>query len=164
MTNQYVYILSNELYPQDFLKIGWTRSHPSLRAQNLQTSGIPSPFRKIWRTKEIPFAWMGRSKSHYLPYMMRLQKYNEHYNNHLLDISSTVIITVQETIFMGSLYPVQKSISWNGGCVNFSFYTYNNTLFIMIQLLGIVSSLFCNVFQYIYYVFLSISATFVYAF
>ena len=44
MTNQYVYILSNELYPQDFLKIGWTRNHPSLRAQNLQTSGIPSPF------------------------------------------------------------------------------------------------------------------------
>jgi hypothetical protein len=44
MPNQYVYIFSNELYPQDFLKIGWTRNHPSLRAQNLQTSGIPSPF------------------------------------------------------------------------------------------------------------------------
>ena len=53
---------------------------------------------------------------------MRLQKYNEHYNNHLLDISSTVIITVQETIFMGSLYPVQKSISWNGGCEFFVLY------------------------------------------
>lgn len=44
MTNQYVYIFSNESFPQDFLKIGWTRSHPSLRAQNLQNSGIPSPF------------------------------------------------------------------------------------------------------------------------
>ena len=44
MTNQYVYIFSNELYPQDFLKIGWTRNHPSVRAQNLQTSGVPSPF------------------------------------------------------------------------------------------------------------------------
>ena len=44
MPNQYVYILSNESFPHDILKIGWTRCHPSLRAQNLQTSGVPSPF------------------------------------------------------------------------------------------------------------------------
>ena len=44
MSNQYVYIFSNELYPDDLLKIGWTKRHPSLRARDLQTSGVPTPF------------------------------------------------------------------------------------------------------------------------
>ena len=44
MSHQYVYIFSNELYPDDLLKIGWTKRHPSLRARDLQTSGVPTPF------------------------------------------------------------------------------------------------------------------------
>jgi hypothetical protein len=44
MSNQYVYIFSNELYTDDLLKIGWTKRHPSLRARDLQTSGVPTPF------------------------------------------------------------------------------------------------------------------------
>ena len=44
MSHQYVYIFSNELYPDDLLKIGWTKCHPSLQAHNLQTAGVPAPF------------------------------------------------------------------------------------------------------------------------
>lgn len=41
---QYVYVMSNPSYPDDILKIGWTREHPSIRANDLHTSGIPTPF------------------------------------------------------------------------------------------------------------------------
>lgn len=41
---QYVYVLSNPSYPNDYLKIGWTRYNPRIRAKSLQTSGIPTPF------------------------------------------------------------------------------------------------------------------------
>jgi hypothetical protein len=39
-----VYILSNEFYPDDIFYIGSTKRHPSLRAQELYTSSVPSPF------------------------------------------------------------------------------------------------------------------------
>jgi hypothetical protein len=41
---QYVYVMSNASFPDDVLKIGWTREHPNIRANNLHTSGIPTPF------------------------------------------------------------------------------------------------------------------------
>ena len=41
---QYVYVLSNTSFEDDVLKIGWTREHPRIRAINLHTSGIPTPF------------------------------------------------------------------------------------------------------------------------
>ena len=41
---QYIYVMSNPSYPDDILKIGWTREHPSIRANYLHTSGIPTPF------------------------------------------------------------------------------------------------------------------------
>jgi hypothetical protein len=41
---QYVYVMSNISYPDDLLKIGWTREHPNIRANDLHTSGIPTPF------------------------------------------------------------------------------------------------------------------------
>ena len=41
---QYVYVMSNPSFPEDILKIGWTRDHPNIRANNLHTSGIPTPF------------------------------------------------------------------------------------------------------------------------
>ena len=41
---QYVYIMSNPSFPGDVLKIGWTREHPNKRANDLHTSGIPTPF------------------------------------------------------------------------------------------------------------------------
>ena len=41
---QYVYVMSNPSFPADTLKIGWTREHPNIRANNLHTSGIPTPF------------------------------------------------------------------------------------------------------------------------
>jgi hypothetical protein len=41
---QYVYIMSNPSFPEDMLKIGWTREHPNIRANDLHTSGIPTPF------------------------------------------------------------------------------------------------------------------------
>lgn len=43
-TEQYVYVMSNPSYPEDMLKIGWTRDHPIIRANDLHTSGIPTPF------------------------------------------------------------------------------------------------------------------------
>lgn len=41
---QYVYVMSNPSFPEDMLKIGWTREHPNIRANDLHTSGIPTPF------------------------------------------------------------------------------------------------------------------------
>jgi len=41
---QYVYVMSNPSFPEDVLKIGWTREHPNMRANDLHTSGIPTPF------------------------------------------------------------------------------------------------------------------------
>jgi hypothetical protein len=41
---QYVYVMSNPSFPNDMLKIGWTREHPNIRANDLHTSGIPTPF------------------------------------------------------------------------------------------------------------------------
>ena len=38
---QYVYVMSNSSFPSDMLKIGYTKEHPSIRANNLHTSGIP---------------------------------------------------------------------------------------------------------------------------
>ena len=43
-TEQYVYCMSNPSLPEDMLKIGWTREHPQKRADDLYTSGIPTPF------------------------------------------------------------------------------------------------------------------------
>ena len=40
----YVYIMSNISFGDDLLKIGWTREHPSIRASNMYSTGIPTPF------------------------------------------------------------------------------------------------------------------------
>lgn len=41
---QYVYIMSNSSLGDDVFKIGWTRKHPIIRANDLHTSGVPTPF------------------------------------------------------------------------------------------------------------------------
>jgi hypothetical protein len=41
---EYIYVMSNPSYDPPMLKIGWTRDHPSIRAEHLYTSGIPTPF------------------------------------------------------------------------------------------------------------------------
>jgi len=41
---QYVYIMSNPSFEDDVFKIGWTREHPIIRANDLHTSGVPTPF------------------------------------------------------------------------------------------------------------------------
>lgn len=41
---QYVYVMSNPSFPADVLKIGWTKISPNIRAKNLHTTGIPTPF------------------------------------------------------------------------------------------------------------------------
>ena len=41
---QYVYVMSNPSFPDNMFKIGWTRKYPTIRAKNLHTSGIPTPF------------------------------------------------------------------------------------------------------------------------
>ena len=43
-TVQYVYVLSNSLYPSDVFKIGSTKENPSTRAYQLQSTGVPVPF------------------------------------------------------------------------------------------------------------------------
>jgi hypothetical protein len=41
---EYVYVMSNESFSDDTLKVGWTRDHPNIRANDLHTSGLPTPF------------------------------------------------------------------------------------------------------------------------
>ena len=42
---EYVYVMSNPSFADDTLKVGWTRDHPNIRANDLHTSGLPTPFR-----------------------------------------------------------------------------------------------------------------------
>jgi len=42
--NEYIYFMSNASFDEDVIKIGWSRKHPSLRACELYTSGLPTPF------------------------------------------------------------------------------------------------------------------------
>jgi hypothetical protein len=42
---EYIYILSNPSFDEDLLKIGFTARHPSSRAKNLHSSGVPTPFK-----------------------------------------------------------------------------------------------------------------------
>ena len=39
----YLYILTNITFPT-LVKIGWTSTHPDIRAQSLATTGVPAPF------------------------------------------------------------------------------------------------------------------------
>jgi len=41
---EYVYVMSNPSFADDTLKVGYTREHPSIRANDLHTSGLPTPF------------------------------------------------------------------------------------------------------------------------
>ena len=41
---EYVYILSNTSFNDNIFKIGWSRNNPVIRANNLYTSGVPTPF------------------------------------------------------------------------------------------------------------------------
>lgn len=41
---EYVYFMSNPSYGDDVIKIGWTREHPIIRANDLHTTGVPTPF------------------------------------------------------------------------------------------------------------------------
>lgn len=42
--DEYVYIMSNPSFDNNVFKIGWTREHPIIRANDLHTSGVPTPF------------------------------------------------------------------------------------------------------------------------
>jgi hypothetical protein len=48
---QFVYGMTNQTFQPDMVKIGWTREHPSIRAINLQTSGVPTPFNVVFVIK-----------------------------------------------------------------------------------------------------------------
>lgn len=42
---EYVYCMSNPMYPKDIFKIGCTKNNPMLRANHLFTTGVPTPFK-----------------------------------------------------------------------------------------------------------------------
>ena len=42
---EYVYCMSNKSFCDDLVKIGWTTNKPTLRAQQLYTTGVPTPFK-----------------------------------------------------------------------------------------------------------------------
>ena len=41
---EYVYCMTNKSFNSDLVKIGWTKNDPNKRAQQLYTTGVPSPF------------------------------------------------------------------------------------------------------------------------
>lgn len=41
---EYIYVLSNPSFEKNIFKIGWTRTHPILRSEQLYNSGLPTPF------------------------------------------------------------------------------------------------------------------------
>ena len=45
LNTEYVYCLSNTSFCPNILKVGWTRHNPAYRANQLYTTGIPTPFK-----------------------------------------------------------------------------------------------------------------------
>ena len=45
LNTEYVYCLSNSSFSSDVLKVGWTRHNPAYRANQLYTTGLPTPFK-----------------------------------------------------------------------------------------------------------------------
>ena len=45
LNTEYVYCLSNKSFNPNILKVGWTRHNPTLRAGQLFTTGLPTPFK-----------------------------------------------------------------------------------------------------------------------
>lgn len=44
LNTEYVYCMSNASFCADMVKVGWTRNNPALRANQLFTTGVPTPF------------------------------------------------------------------------------------------------------------------------
>lgn len=41
---EYVYCMTNKSFDSNLLKVGWTTNNPNKRAQQLYTTGVPTPF------------------------------------------------------------------------------------------------------------------------
>ena len=52
LNTEYVYCLSNTSFSPDILKIGWTRHNPAYRANQLYTTGLPTPFKIEFLTNQ----------------------------------------------------------------------------------------------------------------
>lgn len=44
LNTEYVYCMSNKSFCPNMVKVGWTRNNPALRANQLFTTGVPTPF------------------------------------------------------------------------------------------------------------------------
>jgi len=44
LNTEYVYCMSNKSFSDNILKVGWTRNDPTIRASQLFTTGVPTPF------------------------------------------------------------------------------------------------------------------------
>ena len=44
LNTEYVYCMSNESFCPNIVKVGWTRNNPAHRANQLYTTGVPTPF------------------------------------------------------------------------------------------------------------------------
>jgi hypothetical protein len=44
LNTEYVYCMSNASFCHNMVKVGWTRNNPALRANQLFTTGVPTPF------------------------------------------------------------------------------------------------------------------------
>jgi len=44
LNTEYVYCMSNVSFCPNMVKVGWTRNNPALRANQLFTTGVPTPF------------------------------------------------------------------------------------------------------------------------
>jgi hypothetical protein len=44
LNTEYVYCMSNKSFSTNLVKVGWTRNNPAIRANQLFTTGVPTPF------------------------------------------------------------------------------------------------------------------------
>ena len=44
LNTEYVYCMSNKSFSTNIVKVGWTRNNPAIRANQLFTTGVPTPF------------------------------------------------------------------------------------------------------------------------
>ena len=51
MASGWIYILTNPIYPNDFLKIGKTTRSPAARAKELSSTGVPAKFKVAYKIK-----------------------------------------------------------------------------------------------------------------
>lgn len=63
MTPGYLYVMTNPSFRADLVKIGVTRRHPAIRAEELFETGVPTPF-EVYYCVRVADIWSAETTMH----------------------------------------------------------------------------------------------------